>query len=144
VTGRALGVDLGARRIGLAISDSNGVVASPLRVIQRTGDPDADHRAIAAIAVEEDADVVVVGFPRSLSGDEGPAARAVLDEVDDLRAVCGPSVAVEVADERLTTVVAQQALTAGGVPARKQRAVVDKVAAAVMLQGWLDAGGGRP
>jgi putative Holliday junction resolvase len=140
--GRVLGVDLGARRIGLALSDALGVVAGPLTVLARTGDRAADHAAILRAATENEAALVVVGVPLSLStGKAGPAARATLAEVSELAgraAALDPPVAVETYDERLTTVTAQRSLATGGVRAKDRRAVVDKVAAAVMLQAWLD------
>ena len=135
--GRVLGVDLGSRRIGLALSDPLGVMASPLAVLERGGDPAADHRAIVAAAREADADRIVVGLPVSLSGRLGPAARAAADEVAELAAAAG-DLPVETYDERLTTVSAERALAEGGVRGRARRRVVDKVAAAVMLQAWLD------
>ena len=140
---RVLGVDLGARRIGLALSDPLGMLAGPLTVLERTGDRAADHAAILRAAAGNEADLVVVGVPLSLStGRPGPAARAALAEVDELReqaAAADPPVAVEICDERLTTVTALRTLAAGGVRARDRRARVDMVAAAVMLQSWLDA-----
>lgn len=142
VTGRVLGVDLGARRIGLALSDPSGILAGPLEVLQRTGDRAADHRAILRAAAENEAAVIVVGVPLSLStGRPGPAAKATLEEVAALAegaAAADPPVAVETHDERLTTVTAQRSLATGGVRAKDRRSVVDKVAAAVMLQAWLD------
>jgi putative holliday junction resolvase len=140
--GRVLGVDLGSRRIGLALSDPLRVLAVPLTVLERAGDPVADHAAILGAAAEHEAGLIVVGLPLSLStGRAGPAALATLDEVAALRrraAALDPPVAVETRDERLTTVAAQRSLAAGGVRARDRRALVDKVAAAVMLQSWLD------
>jgi len=135
---RILGVDLGSRRIGLALSDPSGAVATPHRVLERSGDPAADHRTIAAVAREAGADRIVVGLPLSLSGDVGPAARAVLDEVEALRAEAGDAMRVETHDERLTTVIAEQGLRASGTRRRRRRAVVDEAAAAVMLQSYLD------
>ncbi len=135
---RVLGVDLGSRRIGLSISDPTGVVATPHRVLERSGDPAADRRTITAIAREAGADRIVVGLPLSLSGDVGPAARAVLDEVEALRAEAGEEMRVDTHDERLTSVVAEQGLRAAGTPRRRRRAVVDEAAAALMLQSYLD------
>jgi len=136
---RVLGVDLGSRRIGLAVSDPTGTIASPHSVITCSGDPAADRRRVAEVAAEVEAQLVVVGMPLSLSGRDGPASRAAREEATALGAATG--LPVETADERLTTVTAERALVAGGVrrAARKER--VDKVAAAVMLQSWLD---GRP
>jgi putative Holliday junction resolvase len=135
---RILGVDLGSRRIGLALSDPSGAVATPHRVLERSGDPAADHRTITAVAREAGADRIVVGLPLSLSGDVGPAARAVLDEVEALRAEAGDTMRVETHDERLTTVIAEQGMRASGTRRRRRRAVVDEAAAAVMLQSYLD------
>ena len=139
---RVLGVDLGAQRIGLALSDPLGVTAGPLEVRQRTGDTAADHAAIIRAAVENEAAVIVVGIPLSLStGRPGPAAKAMLEEVAALTeraAAADHPLTVETHDERLTTVTAQRSLAAGGVRAKKRRGLVDKVAAAVMLQSWLD------
>ena len=137
--GRALGVDLGQRRIGLALSDPGGVIASPHSVLARGRDHSADHAAIFAVAREVGAVAIVVGLPLSLSGRQGPAARAALAEIDELRAAAGSELPVETCDERLTTVVAERALIEGGVRRVRRRDVIDKVAAAVMLQSWLEA-----
>jgi putative holliday junction resolvase len=142
VTGRVLGVDLGARRIGLALSDALGLTAGPLLVYRRTGDVAADHAAILRTAAENEATVIVVGVPLSLStGRPGPAAKAMLTEIEALgerAASADPPVTIETHDERLTTVTAQRSLATGGVRASKRRGLVDMVAAAVMLQSWLD------
>jgi putative Holliday junction resolvase len=134
---RALGVDLGERRIGLALSDPSRTVASPHDVLRRSGDRDADRRAIVAAARAVGAGVIVVGLPLSLSGKRGPAARAALEEVDALRALAA-DIDIVVHDERLTTVSAERALAEGRVRRDDRRKVVDKVAAAIMLQSWLE------
>jgi putative holliday junction resolvase len=134
---RALGVDLGERRIGLALSDPSRTVASPLEVLRRSGDPVTDRRVIVETARAQGASVIVVGLPLSLSGGTGPAARAALEEVEALRAIAG-DIEVTVHDERLTTVTAERALIEGRVRREARRRVVDKVAAAVMLQSWLE------
>lgn len=136
---RALGLDLGAKRIGVAVSDRSGTVASPLTVVQRSGDRAVDHRRLAQLVAEEEAEIVVVGLPLSLSGAAGPAAQAARAEIAALASVM--NVPVVSHDERFTTRTAQEALRQGGVKGARQRAVVDKVAAAVMLQSWLDARG---
>ena len=135
---RALALDIGTRRVGVALSDSGGTVATPYEVIHRSGDHAADHRQVAALVDEAGAEVVVVGLPLSLDGSLGPAARAILAEVDELRA----ALAVEVVtwDERLSTVEAERSLRAMGVRKGDRRRVVDQVAATVILQSWLDAG----
>jgi putative Holliday junction resolvase len=137
---RALGVDLGERRIGLALSDPSRTVASPHDVLRRSGDPAVDRRAIVDVARESNAGVIVVGLPLSLSGKTGPAARAALAEVEALRAISG-EIEVVVHDERLTTVTAERALIEGRVRRDARRQVIDKVAAAVMLQSWLERAG---
>ncbi len=137
MVGRILGVDLGTRRIGLAVSDPSGVIASPLRVLERSGDLDADRAAILAAAREQDAERIVVGLPTELSGRSGPAAKAARAEVEALRAAA-PDLPVVLVDERLTTVIAQRALVQAGVRRKDRRRKVDKVAAAVILQSFLD------
>jgi putative Holliday junction resolvase len=138
--GRALGVDLGARRIGLAVSDSAGTLATPRGTLRRSGDAGRDRRALVDLAVEEEVAVVVVGHPLSLDGTRGPAARAAEAEAEALGALLEEhGVEVVLVDERLTTVSAHQALTAGGTRGRDQRAVVDQTAAAILLTTWLDA-----
>jgi putative holliday junction resolvase len=134
---RALGVDLGERRIGLALSDPSRTVASPHDVLRRSGDPAVDRRTIVDTARTEGANVIVVGLPLSLSGRTGPAAKAALAEVEALRAVAG-DIEIVVHDERLTTITAERALNEAGMKRDAQRQVVDKVAAAVMLQAWLE------
>jgi putative Holliday junction resolvase len=131
---RALGLDLGSVRIGVAVAA--GAVATPLHTIIRSGDRAADHAAIGALVDEWEATVVVVGLPLLLSGSEGPAASAVREEVAQLRATL--PVPVETYDERLTTVSARRSLRESGVEGRRRRKMVDQVAAAVMLQAWLD------
>jgi len=132
-------VDLGARRIGIAVSDSAGTLATGRGTIVRSGDVERDRRELVALAREEEAVVVVVGHPLSLDGTRGPAALEAEAEAAALAGLLEPhGVRVELFDERLTTVSAHQALTAGGTRGRNQRAVVDQTAAAVMLMAWLD------
>lgn len=138
---RALGIDLGSKRIGVAVSDLSGSIASPLTVVQRSKSRRHDHERLAALVRDEEAEVVVVGMPMSLSGNDGPAARAARNEVAALATVVG--VPVETHDERFTTVTANRALAERGVRGQARRQVVDKVAAAVILQSWLDARRGQ-
>lgn len=138
---RVLGIDLGARRIGVAVSDSSGTVATPLTVIHRSRSRRNDHEAIARLVRDEEAVAVVVGLPLNMDGSRGPAARAAVIEAEVLGTVV--DVPVHLHDERLTTVTAERALREGGVRGKDRRSVVDKVAAAVLLQGWLDAHGDR-
>ena len=137
--GRVLGVDLGAKRIGLALSDPTRTVASPHSVLLRGRSHEVDHQAIVATAREADATAIVVGLPLSLSGREGPAAGAAREFATALAARLDGGVPVVFSDERLTTVVATRQMRESGRKGRRQRAVVDQVAAVAILQGWLDA-----
>ena len=138
---RALGLDLGSKRIGVAVGDRSGTIASPLLVLQRSGSVRRDHEAIAKLVIEEEADVVVVGLPLNMNGSSGPAAKAAIDEAEALATVVG--VPVVTFDERRTTVTADQAMMEAKMRVQARRRIVDKIAAAVMLQNWLDTGG-RP
>jgi len=151
-----IGIDLGERRIGVAVSDSRRVLASPHSVIVRSGDVQADHRAIAALVSEFDAGLVVVGLPLSLSGRQGPAAQAAAAEACVLEEELEVNVVLH--DERLTTVEADRLRRLGsdpiGVFGRDQRRSparsarprpssgsrmgIDALAATVLLQSWLD------
>ena len=133
---RVLGLDLGSRRIGVAVSDPSGVLAFPREVLPRGRDHAVDHRAVAAIVEEVGAQRVIAGLPLSLDGREGPAARLVRQELGELADVL--AVPVEAHDERFSTVSADRVLTEAGLKAPARRKVVDPVAAAVLLQSWLD------
>ena len=134
---RALGIDLGERRIGVAVSDSEGRVATPVTVIKRSGSKSQDHQKIAEMVEEYEAQVVVVGLPLSLDGGTGPAAVGAQHEAQQLEAAVGVPVLTH--DERLTTVIAEQALAESGLSGKARRRRVDMVAASVILQGWLDS-----
>ena len=134
---RALGVDPGTKRIGLAVSDLSGTIASPLTVLQRSRSKQHDLHEIARIAREEEAEVIVVGLPLNMDGSEGKAAKAAVAEARRLATLV--DVPVEMHDERLTTVTAERSMLEAGLDAVERRKVVDKVAAAIMLQSWLDA-----
>ncbi|MGC4190203.1 MAG: Holliday junction resolvase RuvX [Thermomicrobiales bacterium] len=131
--GRMLGLDLGERRIGVAISDEMGMIASPLTMVPRQGPVAVEVRAL----IERYGIVqVVVGLPVGLSGREGPQAAAIRAYAESLRAAL--AVPLDFWDERMTTSIAEQHLIASGVRREKRKQQVDAVAAAVMLQGYLD------
>lgn len=134
--GRLLGIDLGSRRIGVAVTDSGRTLATGATTIHRTGNRAAEHASIATLVSEYGAVGVIVGVPYTMAGASGPAAVAALAEIEELAAVL--PVPVETVDERLTTVVAAARLTAAGRPARRQRSVIDQTAAATLLQTWID------
>ena len=135
---RALGLDLGSKRIGVAVSDLTGTIASPHSTIERSRSPRHDHQVIARLVRDEEAEIVVVGLPLTLSGEQGPAAVAATREARALGTVL--TVPVEMFDERLTTVTADRVLREAEIRASDRRRHVDKIAAAVMLQAWLDRG----
>lgn len=133
-------LDLGSRRIGVAVAGRGSALAFPRPAIQRSADPDRDRAAIRQLVAELGASVVVVGLPLSLDGGRGPAARRALQEVGALgRALEDLGARVEPFDERLTTVSADAALAEAGRPARRRRSSIDSAAATVLLQSWLDA-----
>jgi len=143
--GRVVGVDLGSRRIGIAVTDSARTMALPRTTLTRTGDRERDRRALVELVLEEEASLVVVGLPLSLDGSHGRAAVEASDEAGELRSLLLPhAIDVELFDERLTTVTAHRALTAGGAGGRARREVVDKAAATVMLGAWLESAGATP
>jgi putative holliday junction resolvase len=136
---RAVAVDLGSKRIGVAASDATRTLASPVVVLLRRGDVAADHKALADIVDEYEADTVVVGLPLSLNGTEGKAAQLIRAELRLIRDVFEPKgISVVAYDERFTTTTAHANLRERNINAAKRRSIVDKVAAAVLLQSWLD------
>ncbi len=133
---RAVGIDLGEKRIGVAISDSSGNLATPYEVVFRTGNRDQEHQQIRAIVEEVEAEILVIGLPLSLDGSEGKAAQGAREEAKAIAQVL--SVPVEMHDERLTTVEAERLLREQGLKGPERRKVVDKVAAAILLQAWME------
>ncbi|HUR48356.1 MAG TPA: Holliday junction resolvase RuvX [Acidimicrobiales bacterium] len=136
--GRVISLDLGEKRIGMAVCDPDGVLASPYSTIERSGDVALDHREVFAAVADLGAVRVVVGLPLNMSGERGPRAVATEQEVEKLRKAL--PVPVEVLDERLTTVSAARSLRSAGLSSRQQRkgGRIDQEAAAVLLQAWLD------
>ena len=134
--GRRLGVDVGSVRIGVAASDPDGILATPVETVrrERTG---RHLQRLSKLVAEYAAVEVVVGLPRTLADRTGPAAQDAI-EVADLLAQRISPIPVRLADERLTTVTAQRSLREAGVRAKSQRAVVDQAAAVAILQSWLD------
>jgi len=132
---RYLGLDVGDRHIGVALSDETATIAGGLPTLERVG-PRKDLKAIAELVRRHDVSEVVVGLPRTLAGEIGPQAQKVLAFMDEMRPVV--KVPVVPWDERFTSVVAQQALIEGHVSRKGRKAVVDKVAAILILQNYLD------
>jgi putative holliday junction resolvase len=132
---RALGIDLGEARVGLAISDELGMLAHPLETISvKSVEPLA---RIAEIVVREKIGAMVLGLPRNMDGTYGPAAEKARAFGEKLRELTGCP--VKMWDERLTTVAAQKSLHAAGRNVKQSRAVIDQAAAQLILQSWMDA-----
>ena len=145
-SGVRIGVDVGSVRVGVASSDPSGLLATPVRTVRRDqSGREADIEEIAGVVAELEALEVVVGLPRTLAGQEGPAAAEARQYARRLAVRIAP-VGVRLVDERLTTVDAHRSLRESGVDGRRQRAVVDQVAAVLILQAALDAerSSGRP
>jgi len=135
---RALGLDVGSKTIGIAVTDEAEIAAHPLDVLARAG-TSADVSAIQTLVAKLDITDVVVGMPYELSGKVGHRARRVLELVDALRAALGDQIAVHEVDERFTTAEAQRVLIDADLSRARRREVIDQQAAALILQGWLDA-----
>jgi putative holliday junction resolvase len=141
--GRRLGVDVGKVRVGVALSDPDGILASPLVTVPRdmgaaADSVPADIAELARLVREHEAVQVVVGLPVRLDGSEGIAAIDIRAYAERLARAVG-HVPVILADERMSTVVASRRLAERGVRGKRQRAVVDQAAAVEILQSWLDA-----
>ena len=134
--GRRLGVDVGTVRIGVAVSDPDALLATPVETVRR--EKTGRHlRRLVDLIGEYEVVEVIVGLPRTLADRAGASAQDALDVADKLAATISP-VPVRLVDERLTTVSAQRSLREAGVRGRGQRAVIDQVAAVAILQSWLD------
>ena len=139
--GRVLGIDVGTVRVGVALSDPTGTIASPLETLRRAKD-ESDLDRLAALVVEHEVAEVVVGEPRHLSGASGASAQ---DAAAYSEALAGriADVPVYLIDERLSTVTAAGHLREGGIDSRSQRSVIDQAAAVVILQQFLDSRSAR-
>jgi putative Holliday junction resolvase len=134
--GRRLGIDVGTVRIGVAASDPDGILATPVETVRRDRS-DKHVRRLAQLAGEFEAVEVVVGLPRTLADRSGPSARDAVEVAEQLARRIAPT-PVRLSDERLTTVSAQRSLRDAGIRAKGQRAMIDQAAAVGILQNWLD------
>ena len=134
--GRRLGIDVGSVRIGVATSDPDGILATPVETVRRDRSG-RDLRRLAQLVNELEAVEVVVGLPRTLADRTGQSAQDAIDFAELLAGRIAPT-PVRLADERLTTVTAQRSLREAGVRAKGQRAMIDQAAAVGILQSWLD------
>ena len=139
--GPKLGVDVGTVRVGVAVCDRDGILATPLRTLERNAKKDTDVRILAALAVELGVVEIFVGLPRTMKGEEHASARMATDYAKLLAGKlgeCGSDVPVRLVDERLSTVSAHRSLHDAGMSSRNHRKVVDQVAAAGILQHAID------
>jgi len=134
---RALGLDVGSKTIGVALTDEVGVAAHPLTVLARVGNS-GDALAILTLCMSHAVTDVVVGIPYELSGRIGLRAKRVGDLVSAVRAVLPPTIAMHEQDERFSTAEAQRVLIEADMSRQKRKDVIDQQAAALILTGWLD------
>ena len=132
---RLLGLDIGERRIGIAVSDELGMTAQGISTLYR-GNPEEDIRRLAGIIREWSGEKIVVGLPRNMNGTYGPQSQKVKDFIEELKS----EIPIETIywDERLTSVAAERTLIEGNVSRKKRKTVIDKIAAVMILQGYLD------
>jgi putative Holliday junction resolvase len=129
---------VGTVRIGVAVSDPDGILATPVETVERDRRKTGKHlRRLAQLADQMEAVEVVVGLPRTLADRSGPSAKDAIELADQLARRIAPT-PVRLSDERLTTVAAQRSLRDAGVRAKGQRAMIDQAAAVGILQNWLD------
>ncbi len=133
---KAIGLDVGEKRIGIAKSDGLNITAQGVGVIYMKNKREKTFQAIKEIIETEKADVLVVGFPKNLNGTIGPQVKKVQDFVAELQDLV--DIDVEYFDERLTTVSARRALLEGDVSRKKRKMVIDELAAVIILQSWMD------
>lgn len=134
--GRALGIDYGAKRVGIAVSDALGIAATAVEVIQET-DPGKVAKRVAAIAKDRGVKTLVFGIPVNMDGSEHASHAKVTAFAETCGRVSG--LPIEFVDERLTTRQAERHLWEAGLAQKGRKARVDMVAAALLLQAWLDA-----
>lgn len=136
---RVLGLDVGDRTIGIAVSDLLGMTAQGVETIHRTT-LEADLNRIKELTVQYETTRLIVGYPRNMNGSEGPRCEFVKEFCQEVRKVV-PEADITLWDERLSTVAATRSLLEADVSRKKRKKVVDKMAAVFILQGWLDSKG---
>ena len=135
---RVLGLDVGSKTIGVALTDELGIAAHPLLVIARKG-TDSDVSTIQTLVAEHDIGDIVIGMPFELSGKVGHRAKRVQEFAKALQAKLGDAVKLHEQDERFTTAEAERVLLDADLSRQKRKQVIDQQAAALILQAWLDA-----
>ena len=131
-----MALDVGDVRIGIAVSDLMGIIANPLETYTRKGNLDVDAQYIASLAKSKEVTLFVSGLPLGLKGQENEQTAKTREFVDKLKEVC--DIPVEYLDERFTTISAERVLIEGNVRRENRKKVIDKVAATIILQNYLD------
>ncbi len=139
--GRVMALDLGKIRIGIALSDIMGIIASGYQTFERTQDEQKDMLSLASLAKEKDCATIVIGLPLNMDGSIGASAKASYEFGEKLQAYTNAKIAYW--DERLTTASAERALLAADVKREKRKKIIDKVAATIILQSYLDKLGNK-
>ena len=139
--GRVMALDLGKIRIGIALSDIMGIIASGYQTFERTQDEQKDMLSLASLAKEKDCATIVIGLPLNMDGSIGASAKASYEFGEKLQAYTDANIAYW--DERLTTASAQRSLLAADVRRDKRKKIIDKVAATIILQSYLDKLGNK-
>lgn len=134
---RVMGIDYGEQRMGIALSDPTGYIAMPLRVIEVNGDKDRVLREIVSLCKENDVEKIIIGMPVNMNGSKGMMAIKVEEFVELLKPLVGMPVGVW--DERLSTQAAERVLLDADMSRKRRKQVRDKLAAQLILQGYLDA-----
>lgn len=132
---RILGLDFGTKRIGMSVSDPTGLFAQGLSTIQR-GSLEGDLKKIANAVREYSVEVIVIGMPRNMNGTYGESSKMVIDFADKLKGLL--DIEIKLWDERLTTVAAEKILLEADLSREKRKKVIDKTAAIIILQNYLD------
>ena len=134
--GRVMALDVGDVRIGIAVSDLMGIIANPLETYTRKGNLDVDASYIADLAKTKDVTLIISGLPLGLKGQENEQTAKTREFVDKLKEIC--DIPIEYLDERFTTLSAERVLIEGNVRRENRKKVIDKVAATIILQNYLD------
>ena len=134
--GRVMALDVGDVRIGIAVSDLMGIIANPLETYTRKGNLDVDARYIADLAKSKEVSLFISGLPLGLKGQENEQTAKTREFVDKLKEIC--DIPVQYLDERFTTLSAERVLIEGNVRRENRKKVIDKVAATIILQNYLD------
>ena len=134
--GRVMALDVGDVRIGIAVSDLMGIIANPLETYTRKGNLDVDAQYIVDLAKSKEVSLFISGLPLGLKGQENDQTAKTREFVDKIKEIC--DIPVEYLDERFTSISAERVLIEGNVRRENRKKVIDKVAATIILQNYLD------